>query len=308
MLERAILQTVLYADIFNFPLTLPELERFLIGEAASLETIRACLSGSAYLQTRLTTQGDLICLRGREDLFEERRRQQPIVEQQWKAARRWGRALQLVPFLKAAIVTGSLAAGSAKPKDDIDFLLLVEPGRLWACRAMVIGVVRLARLSGVELCPNYLMATKEDTLAIPQRNLYTARELTGMRLLFGKTEYDRLIALNCWAVEWLPNSANVARSATPLLGKDRPGRPGQALKWAGEKVLGGWLGEKFERWEQRKIARLNRPDAKETSFTVDLCKGHFGNYANTTLAAFARRCAIIEAIPIMAQPHTSKLL
>jgi hypothetical protein len=308
MLERAILQTILYADIFNFPLTLPELERFLIGEAASLATIRDCLDHSAYLQTRLTRQGDFICLQGREDLFEQRRRQQPGVEQQWKAARRWGKALQLVPFLKAAIVTGSLAAGSAKPKDDIDFLLLVEPGRLWACRAMVIGVVRLARLTGVELCPNYLMATKDEALTIPQHNLYTARELTGMRLLFGKAEYDRLIALNRWVVEWLPNSATLARTATPLLGQDRPGKLGQALKGAGEKLLGGWLGEKFERWERRKIARLNQPEAAETSFTVDLCKGHFGNYASTTLAAFARRWAIIAAIPVMAQPHTSKLI
>jgi hypothetical protein len=75
------------------------------------------------------------------------------------------------------------------------------------------------------------------------------------------------------------------------------------VKWLGEKLLSGWPGERFEQWEQRKIARYNRLAAQETSFTSDLCKGHFGNYGSATLIAFARRCAIIEAIPTITQPQ-----
>jgi glycosyltransferase involved in cell wall biosynthesis len=235
-LERAILQTVLYADIFDFPLTLPELERFLIGQLADRATIEDCLTGSNYLQERLSRRGDFVALRGREGIFGERDNQQALVRRQWQAARRWGRVLQLVPFLRGAIVTGGLAAGSARPKDDIDLLLLVEPGRLWACRALVIGVVRLARLTGTELCPNYLMALNDEPLTIQQRNLYTARELAGMRLLFGETAYQRLLSLNPWLADWLPNAATLARTATPPAEKRPVGETGPECEVAGRKA------------------------------------------------------------------------
>lgn len=296
MLEVAILQTVHYADIFNFPLTLPEIERYLIGQPAAPGCIEDCLDHSPSLQTHLSRQDGYVCLRGREELFERRKGQEALVKKQWQAARRWGKILQMVPFLRGAVVTGSLAAGSAAARDDIDLLLLVEPGRLWSCRALVIGVVYLARLTGVELCPNYLLAFKDESLALQPCNLYTARELAGMQLLFGKAAYSRLLALNRWVTEWLPNTTGLPDPAA-LLVNDRPGKLGQGLKKTGETLLAGWLGDRFERWEQRKIARLARPEAPETAFTADVCKGHFGNYGSKTLEAFNRRCAIIETIP-----------
>lgn len=50
-IEAAILRTVLYANIFSFPLTVEEIHHFLIDEQpASLETVRDTLQESTALQ------------------------------------------------------------------------------------------------------------------------------------------------------------------------------------------------------------------------------------------------------------------
>ncbi len=302
-LEQAILETILYSDIFNFPLTLEEIQRYLIGQAASLAEVEQALNQSSYLQSRIIEQAAFYSLRGREEVFERRKAQAATVAQNWHTARQWGRWLQLVPFLRGAVVTGGLAAESARPHDDIDLLLLVEPGRLWACRALVIGIVHLARLRGVELCPNYLMALSDEPLSLPQHDLYTARELANMRLLFGGAAYQKLLSLNTWLGDILPNAAAYSAAQPALLERHSLGRLGQMVKRLGEKLLGGRLGEKFEQWEQRKIARFNGQAGLEAYFTPDLCKGHFGNYGHETLRSFEQRCALLELNSSLADPN-----
>jgi glycosyltransferase involved in cell wall biosynthesis len=294
LLEQAIMETILYADIFNFPLTIEEIQLYLIRQRAELSKVSACLTHSVYLGDRLSQHQGYFCLRGREAIFDQRLNQLPTVAQHWQTARRWGRLLQLVPFLRSALVTGALAADSARPGDDIDLLLLVEPGRIWTCRALVIGLVYLARLTGVELCPNYLIACSDAALTLTQRNLYAAREFAGMRLVWGQAEYWHLQALNSWVYGFLPQAEAYSYGQTPLLASDTPGKPGHWLKRVGEKLLRGRLGEKFEQWEQRKITRFNSRGGTEACFSPDLCKGHFGNYGQETLLAFAERCAMLD--------------
>ena len=69
---------------------------------------------------------------------------------------------------------------------------------------MTMVVVRLAALRGVTLCPNYLLA--ESALALPDRDVYTARELLQMRAdRAAQDVYERMLAANAWWRDLLPN-------------------------------------------------------------------------------------------------------
>jgi glycosyltransferase involved in cell wall biosynthesis len=291
-LERAIFETVLYADIFSFALNPSEIHRFLIGQNASLEEVKRYLSESGYLKRRLEQHYAYFYLRGRHEALEQRKLSDLEIEKRWQVVRRWGKLLRAIPYLRAALVTGSLAAGVARPHDDIDFLLITEPERLWTCRALIIGLVYLARLSGVELCPNYLLVATDNALTLPERNLYTAREFSHSVLIFGRESYSHLSALNmAWVCAELPNASTYLQNQPSLLEEDNPGRVGRKLKQLGEKLLNGRLGEKLERWEQsRKIARFSSQKGAEARFSPEVCKGHFGNYNQGTLAIFAEKC------------------
>ena len=52
-LERAILRTILYSDLFDYPLTPAEVAHYLIGLPGTMDEVRACLSRSIWLADRV---------------------------------------------------------------------------------------------------------------------------------------------------------------------------------------------------------------------------------------------------------------
>jgi hypothetical protein len=48
-LKRSILKTLTYADVFDYPLTLDEIHRYLVEKQAAVEEIRAVLSSGDFV-------------------------------------------------------------------------------------------------------------------------------------------------------------------------------------------------------------------------------------------------------------------
>jgi len=156
-------------------------------------------------------------------------------------------------------------------------------GRVWLARALTIAVVRLAALRGVTLCPNYLLA--ESALKLPERDAYTARELLQMRVVRGEVVYARMLELNAWWFDLLPNWRPAVAGAEARRG---------VLTRLGERLLGGWLGDVLERWLlRRKGSELRRKagDNSEAVFDESVCKGHFDAHRARLEAALAERLA-----------------
>ena len=180
-------------------------------------------------------------------------------------------------------VTGALAMDNLAD-DDIDFLIVTEPGRLWLCRALVVAVVRAAALRGVELCPNYFLS--EHALELEERNLFTAHEVTQMVPLSGIETYRRLRELNRWTETYLPNASGPPRRLAPA--EPRRRRTRRLLEGA----LRSRLASRLERWEmQRKIRKLGQRSNghAEAAFGPDWCKGHFGDHGQVTLSRYHAR-------------------
>lgn len=289
-LQSAVLKTLIYSDLFDFPLTAAELSTYLFDVGA----------GEDEVQCAARSCGDVVeldgyfCLRGRQHLVAERRRRQAENNRLWRKARRYGSIVAALPFVRMVAITGSLAPGNARVGDDIDLLLVVAPGRLWLCRLLVLGMVRALRLLGDELCPNFLLAASRlriDGSAFPA---YYARELSQMAPLFGGRAYGALRLANGWTAQLIPNSNHVVRSE---LADWPPGGAGM-LKRAAEAVLslGPFdLPEAFER--RRKIARLLVRHGREqgiVEFSEDRCRGHFGVYVERMMALFEIRCAALQ--------------
>src|SRR5207245_3973754 len=71
-LERAIVQTVAYADVFDYPLTADEVHRYLIGVPASRGSVRTSLGTPRLIPDVLSRTGRYFTLAGRETTVETR--------------------------------------------------------------------------------------------------------------------------------------------------------------------------------------------------------------------------------------------
>src|SRR5690606_20957099 len=133
-------------------------------------------------------------------------------ERLWHEALRYGRIIASLPYVRMVAITGELAMDNIQPSSDIDYFIITQPGRLWLCRALTIGVVRYAALRGLTVCPNYLLS--ESALEIHEQNLYAAHEVAQMIPIAGHTVYQRLRAQNTWTEAFLPNAAGPPRQIT----------------------------------------------------------------------------------------------
>jgi hypothetical protein len=291
-LERAIVQAVAYADVFDYPLTAAELHRYLVGVAASEPTLQAVLTRGNLVPSLLAHADGYYTLAGREAAIETRRTRAAVSATYWRRAVCYGNLLGALPFVRMVAVTGALAVDNIAD-GDIDYLIVTEPDRLWLCRAIVVGLVRVAALRGVTLCPNYFLS--ERALVLAEHNLFTAHEVTQMVPVSGLDTYHRLRELNRWTHAFLPNAHGVPKS----LGSPSAFLGGLSTtpRSIAEAALRTRFGRGIEAWEMsRKVRKLGaRGNGHvEAAFGPDWCKGHFGDHGQLTLARYQQRLAALE--------------
>jgi hypothetical protein len=285
----AILHTVVYADLFDYPLTVQQIHRYLTGYGAPLTIVEEYLASDIKLSERLDSISPFWFLAGREHLARLRQEREAYSQILWSAARRYGHLVAALPFVRMTAVTGSLAMNNAvSAQDDMDFLIITREGRVWLARGLVLLVVHLARRLGIEICPNYVMAEQHLRLADP--NLFTAHELAQLVPLYGRRTYLRLVESNAWLRHYLPNFSPQQVTAVET---GNTARSGQRLI---EFPLGGRLGDALERWErERKIPRLRQIAAERggtgATYSPDLCKGHVDDHGSAIYEQYLQRLA-----------------
>lgn len=288
-LARAVLDAVAYADVFDFPLTSAELHRYVEVGASRAQVAEALRAG--IRNGRLAAVNGYAVLPGRESIVAVRAGRAAVARRLWPIAAAYGRTIGRLPYVRMVAVTGALAIDNVEPDADIDYLIVTERGRLWVCRALVIALVRWARLRGHDICPNYFLS--ESALLLRQRNLFTAHELTQMVPLAGVDTYARLRRLNGWTSVFLPNADGPPRP-TPM--NDDP--PRAWMRRAVESLGRARVVDVAERWEMsRKIRKFgSRANGHgEAAFCRDWCKGHFAGHGGRILAAYGDRRATLDA-------------
>jgi hypothetical protein len=298
--EAAILKTVIYADIFDFPLTRPELHHYLIAEnPISYEQIEHTLATSSVLHDALDFEGEYVICAGRHAIIAVRLKREAASVHLWNEALHYGDWLARLPFVRMVALTGALAVRNASDSDDdLDYVLVTTPGRVWIARAFAILLVRLAAQRGVVVCPNYVLA--ESALLQEKQDLFMAHEVAQMVPLYGLALYRAMRDQNDWVADYLPN----ASAAFYAEAERTPGRGWGWLKRGAELVLGGRLGDALENWEYRRKLRRFAADLQTPHSAAQLddqhVKGHFNDHGHPVIQQFSERLRQynLEALPL----------
>lgn len=274
-LLRSVLHTLAYADVFDYPLTAHEVYLYLASANASFEEVAQTLENKALF----SKIGAYYTLRGREEIVETRKQRARVASRLWPKAARYGRIIASLPFVRMVAITGSLAMNNTDEGKDVDYLVVTTPNHLWTCRALALLVARLAKLEGVNLCPNYLVTTK--ALGLDEHSLYVAHELAQMIPLSGLEIYSEMRCLNDWMADYLPNALTAPEMPPGLNLAQKRSLIKTILEFIFCHPLASW----FEKWEMdRKIVRLTREQSSsfESFFSADICKGHVDRHRQKT--------------------------
>lgn len=287
-IEAAIVRTVAYVDVFDYPLTADEVHRYLVETEAPAGTVHDILQNGRMVPHKLSRVDEFFTLPGREQIIETRQRRRDIADELWPQAIRYGRALGALPFVKMIAVTGSLSVDNAEHDADIDYLVVTEPGRLWLTRAISLLYVKIAARHNITLCPNYFVTI--NAMDFEPHNLYMARELAQMVPLTGIEIYQEMRRLNGWADKLLPNAVDNLPRPIPLQTPKISAKWfWKGIEWMLRSPAGAWL----EKWEMnRKIRKFQQQynlEDTEAAFAPHWCKGHFDNHADRTLTAYSDR-------------------
>lgn len=241
--ERAIVHTLLYFELFSYPLREQEIWQFIHCDTPesrepdfSFEVFREKLyelqnRGLVFrFQDFFQTQDDPAWAERR---LEYNRRADAMLP----VARRMARLIAAFPYIRAVFVSGSLSKHSMRPDSDIDFFLITTPGRLWLARTLLVIFKKVFLFNSHKyFCVNYFIDTEH--LEIEEKNLFTATEVVTLLPMYGREWQQAFYRKNLWAWRRFPHSPLRSEEG---VSPDAPSRFKRLVEWALGGAPGTWL-------------------------------------------------------------------
>jgi hypothetical protein len=201
--EVAIARSVIYASLFDYPLTLAQLHYSLIESPQTPSEILAVYEGSELLHDIIEYRDGFFFPAGRGDLITERRRREARSDAFMAQHRLALRLICALPFTRLVALSGSIAHRNLEPNGDLDLFIVTRGPRVWTVTVMLLVLTRLLHRRRT-ICANFLIA--DSHLVLEQQDLFTANQVIHLRPLAGAEFIERIRAANPFVARCYPNS------------------------------------------------------------------------------------------------------
>ncbi len=206
--DQKILATIMYHDIFAYPLTQSELIKWEMGDIK--------LKDQA---ANLKFKNGFYFLEGKDGLMFKRIMSERVSQKKIKLANHAAKILSKIPTIKLVALTGSLAMQNANENSDIDLMIVTSKNTLWLSRLTAYFLLKLTNSElrvpkdnneKDKLCLN--MWLDETDLFIEKHNVYTAHEIAQIVPLVNKYKtYENLMESNSWIKKYWPNAVKIQK-------------------------------------------------------------------------------------------------
>ena len=207
--EAAVARSVLYAALFDYPLTLAQLRQTLEHVRLTPSEIVALVRGSAPLAAHIESRDGFFFPLGCAHLVDERHRRERRSRTFLSAHRPIVRLIAALPFVRMVALSGSVAYLNLEHGGDLDLFIVTRGRHVWSTAVVVI---LLARLLGRRrtLCANLIVA--DTALAFAPQDLFTASQIIGLRPVYGRDGFRAVLEANPFVRQVFPNYHGPARS------------------------------------------------------------------------------------------------
>lgn len=211
----AIIRTLAYAEIFDYPMTDTEIHKYLITK----KKIPLLQIQEVLLSSNLIEHLDgYYALRDIEQLVNIRRTRATHSRRKLARAFFIANILTLIPTIKLIGISGSLSMMNAGVHDDIDLFFITRKNSLWMSRffvTVILYFLKQKRKRGVphaanKICPNMFIASDNLSFRKKQQNLYIAHEITQLKILYDRgNTHAQFLSQNTWISQFLPHGGNM---------------------------------------------------------------------------------------------------
>jgi len=206
--SKAIIKTLKYRSIFEFPISLEELHEFLISDGLSSPVDKDLFTQSV---SSLVDKKGIGHYNGyfyldpnfNENLIIRREKHETYSRAKYREAEKLLKIFEKFNMIRFIGVTGSVAAANAHEKDDIDLFIITSKNTVWINRFLMFSYLKLRFKLG-RFCPNIFI--DEENLKWPDQNIYIAHDILLMKPLLNKDKtYEKFIHNNIWIFNYFIN-------------------------------------------------------------------------------------------------------
>lgn len=289
----AVFKVLAYFDVFKYPLTVPEIEKYATFHFHHLSEVEEALN---FLKEQLIIFqfGEFYSLRNEFCLITRRTAGNLAAFNIYKKAQKRAALIHHFPFVRSVNISGSVSKNYYDESTDIDFFVMTKPGRLWLCRLLLTLYKKIFLFNSRKyFCINYYVDTNH--LEIPDKNLFSATEIVTLRNMSGAGYYEQFMRANSWINDYFPNHSD----NFPVAMETKDGALKKVLEW----LLGGKLGNFLDAYAQgltRKFIRnkykhINAEQAEVNLRTQkSVSKHHPQGFQFKVLAEYEKICSAME--------------
>ena len=263
--EAAIARSVVYASLFDYPLTLAQLRQTLIGSPLTPTQILATVRDSAALREIVEYRDGYFFPVGRGELIAERRRREARSRAFLASHRVLLATIGKLPYVRMVALSGSIAHLNLERGGDLDLFIVTRGAHVWTAAVAVVLLAKAMRRRRT-LCANFVVSDRALAFAPP--DLFTASQIVGLKPLTGAEVYRALLAANPFVRRFYPNFHVPAcgRTARRRLQASHGVRtliewmlavPAWVVEGICRRGYGGYLRRKAAGWESREQVRLD---------------------------------------------------
>lgn len=229
-LSESVLATLVYLDIFDYPLTASEVWRFLYRpeRAVTQEEVSAALA-ELLAAGKVGESGEFYFLKGRDSIVATRAERKELSKKKWRRAKSTAEFLRLVPFVRGVFVCNSVAIDNGKKESDVDIVVIIKGGRMFLARFAVTAIVHLMglRRHGMKIADRVCLSfyVTDDALDFASLRLQPEDPslafwvATFVPLIDRDATFQKVRDSNPWVLEYFPNAFSV-NARDEQLGED----------------------------------------------------------------------------------------
>jgi len=278
-IEKSILATIIYFDIFDYPLTSLELYKYLLlPKGAPIQTnlleIKQLLETSSLLKKRIQTQQGFYFFQGRENIIVTRKERYKIAERKFLRAKKYLSLISKLPFVEMICICNSLSYSNSREQSDIDLAIFCRAKTIWLTRFLAVSLMEILGQRPSEqnlknkICLSFYLT--DDNLNLENYQ----SECPDIHFIYWQSQFLPIYQKqnldfykkNFWCKKYIPYQIQPTANARRLIRKSVKDIKG--IKDKEKKPLGNYFNQLAKNYQLRILPNKLKTAAKEPNTNV----------------------------------------